>query len=162
MEDTIVTLRFTDLGRARRALHELERLDRERRLHVRGATLVQRSGRDGIDTPPAARDDEGHYLPRGGSVGMLLDALGGPLGVLSTRPTEGYQRHPGPSPHEDERELALEEINRSLEPGVTLVIAEIANPDPDVLESTLGVLGGAVTRRAADDVYAEVRAAGTA
>ena len=25
MEDTIVTLRFTDLGRARRALHDLER-----------------------------------------------------------------------------------------------------------------------------------------
>jgi hypothetical protein len=159
MEDTVVTLRFTDLGRARRALHELERLDRERRLYVRGATLVQRSGQGGIDAPAAARDDEGHYLPRGGSVGMVLDVLGGPLGVLSARPTEGYQRHPGPSRHEDERELALEEISRSLEPGVTLVIAEIADPDPEVLEPTLDALGGAVTRRAARDVYAEVRAA---
>jgi hypothetical protein len=126
---------------------------------VRGAALVQRSGQGGIDTPPAARDDEGHYLPPGGSVGMLLDVLNGPLGVLSARPTESYQRHPGPSRHEDERELALEEISRSLEPGITLVIAEIADPDPEVLDSTLAALGGTVTRRAARDVYAEVRAA---
>lgn len=159
MEDTIVTLRYTDLGRARRALHELERLDREGRLHVRGATLVQRSGQGGIDAPAAARDGEGHYLPPGGSVGMMLDVLGGPLGVLSARPTEGYQRHPGPSRHEDERELALEEISRSLEPGITLVLAEIADPDPEVLESTLSELGGEVTRRTARDVYAELRAA---
>jgi hypothetical protein len=159
MEDTVVTLRFTDLGRARRALHELERLDHEGRLHVRGATLVQPSGQGGIDAPPAARDNEGHYLPPGGSVGMMLDVLGGPLGVLSARPTEGFQEHRRPSPHEEERELALEEISRSLEPGVTLVIAEIADPDPEVLESTLDALGGDVTRRAARDVYAEVRAA---
>ena len=52
MEDTIVTLRYTELGRARRALHELKRLDRERRLQVRGAALVQRSGRGGMDAPP--------------------------------------------------------------------------------------------------------------
>ena len=82
MEDTIVTLRYTELGRARRALHELKRLDRDRRLQVRGATLVQRSGQGGIDAPPAARDDDGHYLPPGGTVSMLLDVLGGPLGVL--------------------------------------------------------------------------------
>lgn len=160
MEDTVVTLRFTDLGRARGALHELERLDRDRRLHVRGATLVQRTGDGGVDAPPAGRDDEGHYLPLGGSISMVLDLLGGPLGVLSARPTEGFERHPWPSRHDDERELALEEISRSLEPGVTLVIAEIADPDPEVLESTLAALGGAVTRRAARDVYAEVRAAG--
>jgi hypothetical protein len=159
MEDTIVTLRFTDLGLARRALHELERLDHERRLHVRGATLVQRSGQGGIDTPRAARDDEGHYLPPGGSVSMALDVLGGPLGVLFARPNEGYQRRPGPSRHEEERELALEEISRNLEPGVTLVIAEIKDPDPEVLESTLAALGGTVTRRPARDIYAEVRAA---
>jgi hypothetical protein len=159
MEDTVVTLRFTDLGRARRALHELERLDHERRLHVRGATLVQRSGQGGIDAPRAARDDEGHYLPPGGSVSLVLDVLAGPRGALSARPTEGFERHPWPSRHDDERELALEEISRSLEPGVTLVIAEIADPDPEVLDSTLAALGGTVSRRAARDVYAEVRAA---
>ena len=159
MEDTVVTLRFTDLGRARRALHELERLDHEGRLHVRGATLVQRSGQGGIDTPPAARDDQGHYLPPGGSVGMVLNVLDGPPGVLPARETEGYQRHPWPSRHEEERERALEEISRNLEPGVTLVLAEIADPDPEVLEPTLEALGGTVTRRAARDVYAEVRAA---
>jgi hypothetical protein len=75
MEDTIITLRFTELGCARRALHELKRLDRERRLQVRGATLVQRSGQGGIDAPRAARDDDGHYMPPGRTDSMQLDGL---------------------------------------------------------------------------------------
>jgi hypothetical protein len=158
MEDTIVILRFTDLGRARRALHELQRVDRDRRLQVRGAALIQRSGQGGIDAPAAAQDD-GHYLPPGGSVGMLLELLGGPEGALFAPPTEGFSGHGGPTPHEGEGELALEEISRSLEPGVTLVIAEIADPDPEVLDSVLAPLGGNVTRRPARDIYAEIRAA---
>jgi hypothetical protein len=154
-----VTLRFTDLDRARRALHELQRVDRDRRLRVRGATLIQRSGRDGIDAPAAARDGDGHYLPPGGTVSMLLELLAGPEGTLFARPTEGFRGHGGPTPHEGEPELALEEISRSLEPGVTLVIAEIADPDPEALDSVLAPLGGTVTRRPARDVYAEIRAA---
>jgi hypothetical protein len=159
MEDTIVILRFADLGRARRALHDLERLDDDGRLQVRGAALVQRSGEGGIDAPAAARDKEGHYLPAGGTISMLLDVMGGPIGILSSRPAEGFQGHGGPSPHEGERETVLEEMSRSLEPGVTVVVAEIADPDPDVLDSALARLGGSVTRRAARDVYAEVQAA---
>jgi hypothetical protein len=158
MEDTMVILRFAELGRARRALHDLERLDGDGRLQVRGAALVQRSGQGGIDAPAAARDQEGHYLPPGGTVSLLLDVLGGPVGMLSARPAEGFEGHGSRSPYEGERETILEEISRSLEPGVTLVVAEIVDPDPEVLDSTLSALGGSVTRRAARDVYAEVRA----
>jgi hypothetical protein len=90
---------------------------------------------------------------------MLVELLGGPEGTLFARPTEGFRGHGGPTPHEGDRELALEEISRSLEPGVTLVIAEIADPDPEVLDSVLSPLGGKVIRRPAQDVYAEIRAA---
>ena len=160
MEDTIVILRFADLGRARRALHDLERLDGDGRLQVRGAALVQRSGQGGIDAPAAGRDDAGHYLPPGGSVSMLLDVLGGPLGMLFARPDEDYHGAGGRSPHEGERELALDELSRSLEPGIVLVIAEIADPDPDVLDAALDTLGGTITsRRPAREVYGEIEAA---
>jgi hypothetical protein len=90
---------------------------------------------------------------------MMLEALGGPLGVLSRRPAESFRGHGGRSPHDGERELALEDISRNLEPGVTLVVAEIADPDPDVLDSALAGLGKPVTRRPAQDVYAELKAA---
>jgi hypothetical protein len=160
MQDTIVSLRFTDLGRARRALHDLERADREGRLEVRGAALLQRSGDGGIDTPPPGRDEEGHYLPPGGSIGMLLDLLRGPHGVLSAPPDEEYHGHGAPSrANARNRELALDEMSRSLEPGVTLVVAEIAQPDPEALDSVLEALGGSVTSRPARDVYAEIEAA---
>jgi hypothetical protein len=90
---------------------------------------------------------------------MLAELLGGPVGTLFARPTEGFRGHGRPTPREGERELALEEISRSREPGATLVIAEIADPDPEVLDSVLAPLGGKVTRRPAQDVYAEIRAA---
>ena len=88
-----------------------------------------------------------------------LEAFAGPLVVVSQRPAESFRGHGGPSPHDGEREVALEDISRNLEPGVTLVVAEIADPDPDVLDSTLAGLGTTVTRRAARDVYAELQAA---
>jgi hypothetical protein len=98
-------------------------------------------------------------MPQGGIVGLLAESFAaGPAGTLYGQPTEAFRGHGGPSPHEDERDLVLEEISSSLEPGVTLVIAEIADPDPSVLDSTLDALGGTATRRAAHDVYAEVQA----
>ena len=93
---------------------------------------------------------------------MLLDAPGDLPGILFPKPTEGFHGHGGRSAHEGEHELALEEMSRSLEPGVTLVVAEIADPDPDVLQAELARLGGVVTRQPARDVCARIQAAGAA
>jgi hypothetical protein len=158
MEDTIVSLRFTDVDRALRALYEFRQLDRDRRLQVRGAVLVQRSPQGAIGVPQPDPHDDGQHLPPGGIVGMLLDVLRGPLGILFARPTDGFRRGGHPA-HEAEREIALDQIGQSLEHGVTLVVAEIADPEPDALDSALGALGGDVTRRPAREVYAEVRGA---
>jgi hypothetical protein len=98
-------------------------------------------------------------MPPGGTVGMLVEALGGPLGILFSPPAESFRGHGGESPHEGERELLLESMSRDLEPGVTIVVAEIADPDPAALDSALDGLGGTVTRRSAAEVYAEVQAA---
>jgi hypothetical protein len=159
MDDTIVAVRFAEPGEARRAMAELKRLDHDGRLRVREAALLQRSGDDRIGVPGEGQDDDGFFMPPGGIVGMLVSALAGPLGVLHKQPAESYRGHADPSPYDGERELALEDISRNLEPGVTLVIAEIADPDPEVLDSTLAGLGETVTRRPARDVYAELQAA---
>lgn len=162
MDDTVVVLRFTDLARARQALHDLEQIDREGRLQVRAAALMQRSGEGRTAVPNPAEDDDGYFMPPGGTVGMLVEALGGPLGILFSPPAESFRGHGGESHHEGERELLLESISRDLEPGVTIVVAEIADPDPAVLDSALDGLGGTVTRRSAEEVYAEVQGAETA
>ena len=79
MDDTVVTVRFTDPERARRALRMLKLFGSEGQLRVRAAALVE----------------------------------------------------------------------RELEPGVALVVAEVEDPDPDVLEAALDALGGAPTRQPA-------------
>ena len=159
MDDTIVTMRFAEQGEARRAMRELKQLDRDGRLRVREAALLERSGQGRIGVPGEGQDEDGFFMPRGGIVSILVEALSSPLGALLQRPAESYRGHGGPSPHDGEREVALEDLSRNMEPGVTLVVAEIADPDPDVLDSALAGLGTTVTRRAARDVYAEIQAA---
>ena len=154
MEDMVITTRFTDAGKARRALNQLKRLDDDGRLHVRAAALLERSGQDRITL---TADDEGAFMPPAGVVGMLIDAVMGPPEVLYARPSESfYGRGATPDPDDD---LIVEELTRNLEPGVTIVIAEVADPDPDVLDDALRELGGTVTRRPARDVHAELKAA---
>jgi hypothetical protein len=120
---------------------------------------VQRSADGGLDVPVSNRDDEGLYMPPGGVIGILLGTLKGPLGMLFGGSTTGFEGHGGPSAHAGDRDLFIEELSRDLEPGVTLVVAEIAEPDPEVLDGALRALGGVVTQRPAADVYAEVEAA---
>ena len=162
MDDTIVAVRFEEPGEARRAMRELKQLDGDGRLRVREAALLERSGQGRIGVPGEGQDEEGFFMPPGGIVSMLVEAFSSPLGALYQRPAESFRGHGGPSPHDGEREVALEDISRNLEPGVTLVVAEIADPDPEVLDSILAGLGTTVTRRAAQDVYAELQAANEA
>jgi hypothetical protein len=92
MNDTIVTVRFTDLAEARRALRMLKLLGSEGQLRVRAAALVERSARSGIGRPAGAADGDGVLPSRAEVVGRLvakiedpdpdvldsaLDALGG-------------------------------------------------------------------------------------
>lgn len=157
-EDTIVVLRFNDVGRARRALQELKRLDGDRRLQVSAAALVGRPGEGGGGTPTGSGYAEGYYVPKKGIVGIMVDALSGPAEALYAEPTETFRGQGARPTHEAERELFLGEVSRTLEPGVTIVIAEITDPDPGVLDAVLEGLSGRVTRRAARDVYAELQA----
>ena len=92
---------------------------------------------------------------------MMVDAVSGPTGAVFAQPTESFRGHGDRRAHKDERELVLEEISRDLEPGVTIVIAEIADPNPGVLDSALDALGGRATLRPAREVYAELEAAGS-
>jgi len=66
MNDTIVTVRFTDLGAARRALRMLKLLDSEGQLRVRAAALVERPAPGRVGSPLGAEDDESAFLPGGG------------------------------------------------------------------------------------------------
>ena len=98
MDDTIVAVRFAESGEARRAMRELKRLDRDGRLRVREAALLERSGQGRIGVPGEGQDEDGFFMPPAGIVGMLVEAFAGPLGVVSHRPAESFRGHGGPSP----------------------------------------------------------------
>ena len=84
---------------------------------------------------PRVGGRDGFYLPQGGIVGEMVDALSGPTGAVFARPTASFRGHADRPGHEPEREFALHDISKALEPGVMVVIA----------------------RRAARDLYAELQ-----
>ena len=67
----------------------------------------------------------------------MVDALSGPTGAVFARPTESFRGHADRPGHEPEREFALQDISKDLEPGIVVVIAEITDPDPGVLDAEL-------------------------
>ena len=144
-------------GRPRAASsYELRQLGRDRRLQVRGAVLVQRSPQGAIDGLARPAGIEACRPADSSACSSTWSEV--PSGS-SSRATDGFRGGGGHPAYEPEREIALDQIGRSLEPGITLVVAEVADPEPAALDSALGALGGDVTGRPAREVYAEVRAA---
>ena len=61
MEDTVVVIRFNDLGEARRALDELKRLDRSVTLRwgdTVDVDLASRADRQGVGGPSASTEPD--------------------------------------------------------------------------------------------------------
>jgi uncharacterized membrane protein len=95
----------------------------------------------------------------GGLIGMLVGVLGGPLGVLLGTSTGMVAGGVAAAAHADDQDIALTALAGQIAPGSTVLVAEVGEVTPDVVDKTMATLGGTVTRRSAADVYAEVQSA---
>jgi uncharacterized membrane protein len=88
---------------------------------------------------------------------VLLAVLAGPLDALlfgnSLVALAGAVAEPGRD------ELAPEHLGRSIPPGRTALVAQVAERDPDIVDGELADLGGRVARRSLAEVEAEVAGA---
>jgi uncharacterized membrane protein len=82
MDDNVIVVQFDEPSKAYQALSELNRLGREGRVEVKSAVLLERSKDGKVQTPEGSDNAAGFYLASGGLLGMLLGALGGPVGLL--------------------------------------------------------------------------------
>ena len=160
MEDTIVTLRFTELGPARRALHELEglgprggtsRCAAPRSSSGRARAGSTRPGRPGRRGPlPAAGRKRRHDARR---------ARRSPR-VLSARPTRASEGTAGVPPARGRaRARARGDEPKPRAWGHAGRRRDRRRGRRRARTPELAALGGIVTRRPARDVYARVRAA---
>jgi uncharacterized membrane protein len=159
MDDNVVLVGFTEQSKAYQALSSLRQAGDAGQLEVRAAALLER-GPDGVVRVPEGDDAApGAAIAGGGLIGMLIGVLGGPLGVLLGASTGMLTGGVAAAAHADDQDIALDAISGQIEPGHTVLLAEVGEVATEVVDNAMSALGGAVTRRSAADVYDEIQSA---
>jgi uncharacterized membrane protein len=155
----VISVAFEDDRNAYGALTALKQLDTQGRLKVEAAAVVARGDDGKIDVKDQVGDVDYLGAVSGGTLGLLLGIIGGPLGVLlggSYGLLVGSLFDLGEA---GETESVLSQISTSVKPGRTALLAQVTEQSPEVVDTAMATLGGTVLRRAVDDVEAEMAAA---
>jgi uncharacterized membrane protein len=157
MNDNVVLVGFTEQSKAYQALSTLRRADDAGQVEVRAAALLER-GPDGVVRAPEGDDAApGVAIAGGGLIGMLIGVLGGPLGMLLGTSTGMLTGSVAAAAHAGDQDIALAAISGQIEPGHTVLVAEVGEVATEVVDTAMSALGGTVTRRSAADVYDEIQ-----
>jgi uncharacterized membrane protein len=159
VDDNVVVVAFADQSKAYQALSQLRQADGEGRVEVRASALLERGSDGAVRVPEGDDVASGVGLAGGGLIGMLIGVLGGPLGVLLGGYTGMLVGGVGAVSREEDQDVALDAIARRIEPGHTVLVAEVGEVATEVVDGIMRPLGGTVTRRAAAEVYDEIQSA---
>ncbi len=155
----VIAVSFDPDTNAYEALTKLKELDGQGRLGVEAATVVERDAKGQIVVKDRVGSFDYAGAAGGGMLGLLLGVIGGPLGVLIGG-TYGLLVGSLFDIDEAERtESVLGEISASVRVGHTALLAQVAEPGPEIVDTAMARLGGTVLRRPVADVEAELAAA---
>jgi uncharacterized membrane protein len=144
MDDNVVVVQFDESSKAYQALSELNRLGREGRVNVNSAVLLERAEDGGVRVPEGADNAAGYSVATGGLVGMLIGALGGPIGMLLGGSIGVMSGSAGELARSSDQEVALQVIGERLQPGSPALVAEVEEPAEEVIDGAMSALGGKV------------------
>jgi uncharacterized membrane protein len=159
MVDSVVAVGFSENEKAYSGFNELKVLSDQHQLTARSAALVERDASGTLQIKDSFDDEAGVPTAGGGLVGMLLGAIGGPYGMLlgltgGVLAGGNYELQRG-----DDQEEVLTHINGAINPGHTVIVAQVNEPTVTVLDKAMGDLGGVVIRESEADVLTELEAA---
>jgi uncharacterized membrane protein len=155
----VISVAFEHDSNAYTALTTLKQLDTQGQLKVQAAAVVARGDDGKLVVKEQVGDVDYVGTVSGGTLGLLIGILGGPLGVLiggSYGLMVGSLFDLGEA---DETESVLSQIAISVRPGSTALLAQVTEQSAEVVETAMAGLGGTVLRRPVDDVEAEIAAA---
>jgi uncharacterized membrane protein len=159
MTVNVIAVTFDEPSKAYQALSILKGLDREGRIELKSAAVVERNATGQLQIPEDADNVGGAGFLAGGLIGMLVGVLAGPLGMLLGLGTGGLIGGLYEMDQADIEDETLAQVGRCIQPGRNALLAEVDEYATEVLDSAMTAQGGAVMRRSADDVLAEIEAA---
>jgi uncharacterized membrane protein len=144
---------------AYQALTDLKQLDSQGQIGIAGAAVVTRDREGRLDVKSEVGDDPYVGIAGGGMIGLLLGIIGGPLGMLLGGTYGALVGSLFDLDEVDTTESVLGEIAKQVQPTRTALVAQVNEQSPEVVDAAIARLGGAVMRRPAADVEAEIAAA---
>ena len=156
-DDNLVLVGFTEQSKAYHALSRLRQAGETGQLEVRAAALLER-GPDGVVRVPDGDDAApGVAIAGGGLIGMLIGVAG--WACCWAPPPARWPEAVAAAAHSGDQDIALAAISGQIEPGHTVLVAEVGEAATEVVDTAMAALGGTVTRRSAADVYDEIQSA---
>jgi uncharacterized membrane protein len=157
--DSVVVVGFSENEKAYVGFSELKSLSDQQQLTARSAALVERDQNGKLQIKDSFDDETGVPTAGGGLVGMLLGVIAGPYGMLLGLTGGALAGGKYELDRGDQQDEVLTKINAAINPGHTVLVAQISEPSIEVLDKAMGDLGGTVIRRSEADVLTELEAA---
>lgn len=157
--DSIVVVGFNENSEAYKGLSVLKSLTDQQKLTARSAAVVERDQNGTLQIKDSFDIDTGVATAGGGFVGMLLGAIAGPYGMLLGLTGGALAGGSFELDRSDEQDAILTQVNVAINPGHTVLVAQVNEPTIEVLDKAMGELGGVVLRKSEADVLTELDAA---
>jgi len=157
--DSVVVVGFYDNAKAYEGLSKLKSLSDQQQLTARSAAVVERDQNGKMQIKDSLEADTGVATAGGGLVGMLLGAIAGPYGMLLGLTGGALAGGSFELRHGDDEDEVLTQLNAAINPGHTVLVAQVNEPTTEVLDKAMGELGGVVLRKSEADVLTELDAA---
>jgi uncharacterized membrane protein len=160
MDENVIVTTFSEDSKAYEALARLKDLAAEGQIDLRDGAVVERA-QDGTlhVRDDAGNEDAGLATLTGGTIGLLIGILGGPLGVLFGGAVGLLTGAIIDTDQDEETDSVLEHISRSIGNGETAVLADLDESAPAPVDGVMATLDGRVARYSRKDVEAEIAGA---
>src|SRR3954451_7706605 len=131
MDENVIATTFSEASRAYEALARLKELAAEGQIDLHDAGVVERAQDGTLHLRDEAGDeDDGLATLTGGTIGLLIGILAGPLGVLLGGAVGLLGGAIVDAEDDDETDSVLEHISRSIGNGETAVLADLDESGP--------------------------------
>jgi uncharacterized membrane protein len=157
--DSVLVVGFKENNQAYEGFSVLKSLSDKQQLTARSAAVVERDQKGALQIKDSFDSDTGVATAGGGFLGMLLGVIGGPVGMVLGLTGGALAGGSFELDRADEQDEVLTQLNAAINPGHTVVIAQVNEPTTQTLDKAMGELGGVVVRRSEADVLTELDAA---
>src|SRR5271157_2100790 len=138
--DNVVVVAFKDDSKAYEGLSALKSLSDQQQLTARSAAVVERDQTGTLQIKDSLDADTGVATAGGGFVGMLLGVVGGRVGMLLGLTGGALFGGSFELRRADDQDEVLTQLNAAINPGHTVLVAQVDEPTVEVLDKAMADL----------------------